>query len=414
MDKGIEQGVHYSPVIPYDVDKDGKTEVYCKNAEDAKGAWPNKVTSGAEWLVKLDPATGKPVKKAAWPPRKGSYNNDSRNYITVAYLDGKNPSVIAARGTYGALQVWAYDKELNIKWKWSSGGSKGYNGAGAHFAFGADVDDDGRDEVVFGAAIIDDNGKGLRSIGGHADMCYVGDMDWSNPGTEIFYGRGESARGAGLVDGKSGKWLWKKNDVQIDGQGLVADLNTDIPGLEAWGKDQKNKQKSVGGYCWDTEGRSLKCDVPGHRGGVASLAAYWDGTEQASIIGKGAPTGNPWRTMVADIKGDWREEILWGEGNAIHVCQAKGKASFSRPSLMVDRLYRITVAKGVFLCGYLQRPMMSTRLAARKHTSMVISPIQKNAAGFRESFSGYDLKGSQIEFSPYPENLPPAWIFRAH
>ena len=40
-----------------------------------------------------------------------------------------------------------------------------------------------------GAAVIDDNGKGMWSLEmGHPDVMYVADIDPSNPGLEIFYG----------------------------------------------------------------------------------------------------------------------------------------------------------------------------------------------------------------------------------
>jgi hypothetical protein len=42
----------------------------------------------------------------------------------------------------------------------------------------ADVDWDGRDEIVYGSMVIDDNGKGLSTTGfGHGDAEQVGDLD---------------------------------------------------------------------------------------------------------------------------------------------------------------------------------------------------------------------------------------------
>ena len=52
----------------------------------------------------------------------------------------------------------------------------------------ADVDGDGRDEIVLGSVVLDDNGTALWSTGfGHPDKCFVTDIDPERPGLEIFY-----------------------------------------------------------------------------------------------------------------------------------------------------------------------------------------------------------------------------------
>ena len=62
-----------------------------------------------------------------------------------------------------------------------------YRGQGNHNLSVADVDDDGKDEIVFGAMTIDDNGKGLYSTGlGHGDALHVTDLDPTRPGLEVF------------------------------------------------------------------------------------------------------------------------------------------------------------------------------------------------------------------------------------
>ena len=46
----------------------------------------------------------------------------------------------------------------------------------------ADVDGDGRDEVILGSAVLDDDGTGLWSTGlGHPDNLTVGDLTRSAP-----------------------------------------------------------------------------------------------------------------------------------------------------------------------------------------------------------------------------------------
>jgi len=51
----------------------------------------------------------------------------------------------------------------------------------------ADVDGDGRDEIIYGACTIDDNGRGLYTSGlGHGDALHVGDLNPNRPGLLCF------------------------------------------------------------------------------------------------------------------------------------------------------------------------------------------------------------------------------------
>ena len=167
MGWSIEAGIWYSPWIVYDVDGDGKAEVYCKAGEgdprDEKGL----VQTGPEYLVKLDGETGEVTAKTDWPSRDGfsRYNYYCRNFLTVAYLDGKKPSLIIQRGTYNLIKMQALDKDFNQIWYWRSPQEeKRYSGQSGHGLTTADVDADGRDELVMGAAVIDDDGKVLWSL----------------------------------------------------------------------------------------------------------------------------------------------------------------------------------------------------------------------------------------------------------
>jgi rhamnogalacturonan endolyase len=65
--------------------------------------------------------------------------------------------------------------------------NRSYRGQGNHNLSVADVDADGKDEIIFGAMTIDDNCKGLYSTGlGHGDALHVTDIDPSRPGLEVF------------------------------------------------------------------------------------------------------------------------------------------------------------------------------------------------------------------------------------
>ena len=50
-----------------------------------------------------------------------------------------------------------------------------------------DVDGDGRDEILLGSCMLDDNGTLLWSSGlGHSDKAYLTDIDPRRPGMEVF------------------------------------------------------------------------------------------------------------------------------------------------------------------------------------------------------------------------------------
>lgn len=58
-------------------------------------------------------------------------------------------------------------------------------GQGNHQLNVADVDGDGRDEVVFGAMVVDHDGRGLYStLWGHGDAMHTTDVDPARPGLE--------------------------------------------------------------------------------------------------------------------------------------------------------------------------------------------------------------------------------------
>ena len=78
MGPAIETGVWYSPIVVYDLDGDGKAEVYCKagpvdSAEIVRHE-KGMVMGGPEFLVKLDGVTGRELARIPWPDRSGIVN----------------------------------------------------------------------------------------------------------------------------------------------------------------------------------------------------------------------------------------------------------------------------------------------------------------------------------------------------
>jgi len=371
MGWAIEEGIWYSPIVAYDLDGDGKAEVYCKAGE--AGSDPRdpdgRVTNGPESLVKINGETGKVEKRIDWPSREGinDYNYYCRNFLAIAYLDGKKPSLIVERGTYTLIKILAYDGDLNLQWKWeSSGPYKDYSGQGSHGFNAADVDGDGCDELVIGSACLDHDGKPLwNTRKGHPDAIYVADVDPDRPGLEIFYGiERASKRGAvALHDAKTGQEIWGNPEPtkHVHGQGLCADIDARYPGMESY----SHERDSDTWWLYTAKGERLPDKPEGSR------AVWWDDTPQKALIAgdrdggkivkyRGATLGKIEGNVVciADCLGDWREEIITCVPGELRIYTTTIPATTRRTTLLQNRMYRTRVA--VETMGYFYPPQLGT------------------------------------------------------
>jgi len=353
----IEEGTWYAPYVVYDLDGDGKAEVYCKGGEGDPREPAGHVKSGPEWLLKLDGRTGEVVKKIPWIPRMaeiGDYNYFCRNMLAIAYLDGKKPYLIMQRGTYQGIVIEAYDGDLNRVWQWKSWEEKEkYNSQGSHTLHCADVNGDGRDEIVVGSCVVDSAGKGLWTLGiGHPDTCYVGDIDPAHPGLEIFFGIEPKQKSGAvrLVDAATGKTLWANTEptTHVHSQGMCADILGEYPGQECYAGEKDGSQA----WLYTAQGKRIGSE---NLGGLAPWTLWWDGGPQKAILLKGKLMKFQGATlkdmkevknhrMVADILGDWREELIAFVPGELRVYTTTIPAKVRRTCLMQDRLYRNDVA----------------------------------------------------------------------
>ncbi|HEY3320816.1 MAG TPA: silent information regulator protein Sir2 [Planctomycetota bacterium] len=379
----VERGIWYSPYVVFDLDGDGKAEVICKDGEGDPRDAEGKVQSGPEYLTILDGQTGKVRARTDWVPRalfeKFGYNYASRNQLGIAYLDGKTPCLIVERGTYNLIILVAYefhDGKLRELWRWSNENlKKNYWGQGAHWMHAADVDGDGRDEVIIGSACIDDNGAELWTTGlGHPDHTYVGHLDPSRPGLQMYYGMEthHDRNGMGMVDAANGKILWgfKEPTVHIHSSGLVSDLDSSSPGAECYSGERDEKEKR---WIWKSNGELHDGNCAKYMGGLAPRAAYWDADPQRELIlgkkivkYKGAELGQIEGEIigVADVLGDWREEIITTMPGELRIYVSPIPATDRHVCLMRDPIYRIDVAHGAM--GYLQVPTLSYDMATER------------------------------------------------
>jgi rhamnogalacturonan endolyase len=368
MGWAIEEGIWYSPVIVCDLDGDGIAEVYCKAGEGDPREPTGHVRAGPEWLVVIDGRTGQIRQRLPWPDRTGfdDYNYSSRNLLGVAYLDGKRPHLLIVRGTYRIIKVQAYTPDLQKLWYWeASGPYADFRGQGSHGLHAADVDGDGRDEIILGSAALDDDGKPLwNTRKGHPDICYVADFDPARPGLEIFYGleKGQPRGGVALHDARTGAEIWgnPEKTVHVHSQGMVGDIIAEEPGIECYAGESKG---GTGWWLYTAQGKLINRDDLGE---LAPKAVFWlEGPTKGYVSGKSIyrwprqEVGKiPGRVVaLADILGDWREELVVALDGELRIYATTVPTPIRRPWLMEDPLYRNDVTMQTM--GYLYPPQLS-------------------------------------------------------
>ncbi len=373
----IEQGVWWSPMIVYDFDGDGRAEVALKTAptdRDYRNA-AGRVLAGPEFCSVLDGLTGRERARVDWIPRgnvsdwgDSTGNRASRHLMGVAYLDGTRPSLIIARGTYTRMVVRAYrlvGNNLKLLWEWDGDReTPPVRGQGAHGMHAADVDGDGRDEIVLGSAVLDDDGKLLWNLGlGHPDICYVADIDPARPGLEIAYGiePSQNSNGICVVEARTGRVIWGCSHPtrHVHSQGLLADIDPANPGMELYAGEKFLPDRWL--YCART-GRLLSRE---DLGSLAPSPVFWlDGTPKAYVSrgrlvkygGDVLGTIEGQVVAIADCLGDWREEIITTVPGELRIYTTTVPAGTRRVCLMQDRLYRSDVAMAAM--GYLYPPQI--------------------------------------------------------
>lgn len=405
MGSGIEPGVWYSPFIAFDFNGDGRAEIALKGAgSDYKRNAKGRVYGGSEYLLVLDGMTGKEIARADWPERNfryGDLNRQNRNQIGMAYLDGKTPCILAARGTYRLMVVDAWqlkDGKLDKLWRWDGDEENPVvRSQGAHNMVCADVDNDGRDEILLGSCMLDDNGTLLWSTGlGHSDKAYLTQTDPQRSGMQVFLVSEPwqtDGRGVMMADAATGKLIWKLGEPTYHvGDGMVADFDPRHQGLECFASEDK-KGGSDARYLLTAAGKKLNTgnnEVPDCRNW-----AWWDADLLREVVGNGSRqlvtdpgttatkdktepnTPRRYRTpqlnvskwneqtlttdiqgdmqLIADLHGDWREELVTVLPGEIRIYQTGIPATDRRVCLMQDPVYRSYVLQRSQ--GYPQSPV---------------------------------------------------------
>ncbi|MDO4570133.1 MAG: rhamnogalacturonan lyase [Planctomycetia bacterium] len=393
LGRNIRAGAHYTQFLVYDFNGDGRAEVAFKTADgsrdgvgkilgDSQADWRNtqgKIAEGAEFLSIFDGRSGALLDSVEYlPPRTilpqtregwgDNYANRQDRFLAcVAYLDGASPSLVFCRGYYTSAFVSAYDfKDNRLIPRWfhaSTTPDEGLYGEGFHTLAVGDVDDDGRDEIIYGSAALDDDGSLLYRTGlGHGDALHLADIDPTTPGLEVWsvHEEKEKIKRFGCVlRASDGRILWGLPARRDVGRGLAADIDPYQPGVEVWSAVDRRLYSARGEILsenrpdminfriyWDGDALEELLD------GV--LVSKWDGRQTHTIVNFGdfnhshainGTKATP--NLQADLLGDWREEVIFYNAerpSELNLFTTTIPTALRRPTLMSERQYRTSVA----------------------------------------------------------------------
>ena len=379
-----------------------------------------RITGGQEWLTVFNGLTGKAVHTIFYNPNRnmtyggaangsvnwgvggkndtGSYGNRGERFLAgVASLAGpdQNASAIFCRGYYDYAFIWAVDfdgQQLHQRWLSSNkngssytvttydaagqGTTKAYtnmkptsgSGSGTMYQNGnhnmsiADVDGDGRDEIVWGSATCDDDGTVLFGTGyGHGDAIHVADHCPDRPGLEVFQIHEGGNYGWDLHDARTGEILFSATSSGDNGRGMAGQFDANVRGSLFWSAADGSARSAVTG------------NVVSSNKGSQNFRIYWDGDLQNELLdgnkidkwnGSGTSRvyingkdlynqGGPASTcngskntpnLQADILGDWREEVILHNGsNQIAIYSTNTPTNYRVPTLTHDHTYRMGI-----------------------------------------------------------------------
>lgn len=419
-------------IVAYDWDGDGRAEAVMRAADGTtihtatgqtivigdksknyrpsggmSGQWF--IHEGSEFLLYLNGQTGELYQQMEYPLKRleagetdlnkawgdGYGHRSTKHFFGAPYLDGRKPSIFLARGIYTRHKMIALDVDpathkLTERWRWNCNTGGAWYGQGYHNFGIADVDWDGRDEIVFGSMVIDDNGKGLSTTGlGHGDSQHCSDFDPYIHGQEIF-ACNEDSPNNNFRDATTSKIYYRTTGGNDDGRAIMGNFYNEYPGAQGSSARDGSLISSV-----------THAAIPG--GSKADIAQnfriYWDGDLCSETfnyangkntagtiykVGRGAiatlegsmtnndTKGTP--CYQGDILGDWREEVIMRTAdNNIRIYTTNVSTKWRNYTLWHDHQYRQAMVWQ--MCGYNQTPHTSYFLGELEGITKAPAPL---------------------------------------
>ncbi len=406
-------------IVGYDWDMDGKAEVVIRLCEGAQvhmadgtvytvdkngqnsNSWTNyrtPKTGGVEWftyygnefLWYCEGATGKPYQCIKYPCARfeagetdlnkawgdGYGHRSSKFFFGAPYLDGHKPSIFLGRGIYTrhkfvALDVNPATHQLTERWRWMNNTNGPWKGQGYHNYGIADVDMDGRDEIIWGSMVIDDNGKGLSTTGlGHGDAQHHGDFDPYTYGLEGFFCN-EDQPANNYRDLTTAKIYHRYAASGDDGRAIAGNFCGTVPGAMGFSAHENVVSCVTGNVepslTKDGVGMNFNCFWDGdfieetYNGGDNTVGTITKYRNTYSYQLTGSLTNNSTKATPCykgDILGDWRDEfIVRTPDHKIRIFTTTIETEHRMASLWYDHQYRNGMVWEP--CGYNQPPHVS-------------------------------------------------------
>ena len=417
------------------VTDNGKTKSYgfgqkYRNADDREIGAEWFTHYGNEFLVYCNGETGEPYVVTEFPLKRlesdesnlekawgdGYGHRSSKFLFSAPYLDGRKPSIFLARGIYTRHKMIAYDvnpttHQLTERWRWNNNSGGAWRGQGYHNYAVADVDMDGRDEIVFGSMVIDDNGMGLSTTGlGHGDAEHVADLNPYIHGLEIFACQEDNA-GTNYRDATTSKFYFRYQNAPKDvGRCMAGNFSNNYPGaicvptgdspLNAVTAKPSSSLTNAGinenfRIYWDGDLCEETFNYVNGKNTAGCVAKY--GSWNPIYVCDGSLTNNDTKgtpCYQGDILGDWREEIIMRTAdNNIRIYSTPTATSWRIPSLWYDHQYRNAMVWQ--MCGYNQPPHLSYFLGELEGITIAPPPLTmtgrtevKNGGSIGSSLNG--------------------------
>nr|WP_288834436.1 thrombospondin type 3 repeat-containing protein [uncultured Flavobacterium sp.] len=413
-DNNIEPGSstidvgHGDNITVCDINSDGKAEVIIRTANGVKfgdGSVLNyPADDRVQFISVLNGMTGAEISRT-------QYNNPylvhgaMNGHFGIAYLDGIHPSLVWEAKNRRDDGVF---NEMTTAWDWKNGTfvqkwqffldqypPQEHQQTGHQIRI-MDVDGDGKDEIISIGFAIDDDGSMLYNLADqdifHGDRFFTGDLDPNRPGLET-YGIQQGYSVSGIMwyycDAKTGEVLLDQKDPanRDMARGNVGDFDPRFSGYEL---------NTFTDYLYNVSG------APTSNGNVPypEIRIFWDGDLLSENIGDkrmrkwnylrdkedrifidGFSTfsgihddGPNAPALIADILGDWREEVVYESSDF------KELRIYTTPFPSTERIYTLSQNPGYLASmsvrGYYQA-LLTDYYIGDGMLEPPVSPIQK-------------------------------------